>query len=111
MAQKYGITVYIGDGWQRCFVWKDKATLLPHNLTGWTATLDIFSATGTILKTLTSAGGELVITPAEGLVLAKMDDSVTALLTAQTGSYKLHLDHTSTSWRERLFYGTALIVG
>jgi hypothetical protein len=110
MATQDDVIIYIGDTWQHQWQWIDAVSGDPVDLTGWTATLELFNASGVLLDTLTSAGGDITITAATGMSLVEMSKTDTALLTAQTGSYHLHMDHVASGHRERLAYGYAVMV-
>lgn len=107
MGKSVDITILIGDNWEQEFLWKYKSTGLPVPTDGWTADLELFSSAGTEITTVTVT---YTLTSATGSILAAMTKTETAKLTAQTGSYKLHLNHTATGTRWRLAWGQAVMV-
>jgi hypothetical protein len=110
MGKKVDVTIFVGDTWQQEYLWKDKTTGAPISLTGWTAELELFNEDGVRIDLLTSAGGDITLTTATGSIVVEMAKTATALLTPQTGSYRLHMDHTASGLRERLAWGAAAIV-
>lgn len=110
MGAEVSIKVFLGATWEQEFIWKYASTLLPVDLTGWTSTMEFFNSAGTVRTTLTSAGGTITLTTATGSVLPSMSKAVTAALSTDIASYKLHMDHAATSYRHRLAWGRVELV-
>jgi hypothetical protein len=85
------ITIWQGSTFKRVFVFKNKTTNLPIDLTGVDGRMDIKNPEdGTLLHTLNVANGGITFTdPVNGTVQLKIPDADTTLFPAGTYKYDL----------------------
>jgi len=108
-AANYDFEIEQGATLSKSFVWKD-GDGVAVNLTGYTARMQIRPSvdSATVLQSLSTTDGTIVIAAVTGTITLTLTDTVTAAITWRRGKYDLELvssDGTVT----RLIYGVVTI--
>jgi hypothetical protein len=104
-AATYDFTIEQGATLAKTLIWND-STGSPVDLTGYTARMQVRQSVSstTVLLELTSADGEIVITPSTGTIVLNFPAATTAAITWRHGKYDLELE-SSTGIVTRLIEG------
>jgi len=109
-AGEYSFTIESGTDWTLTLTYKDASGTAINN-TSYTANMDIRSAlAGSLIKNLSSAGGEITIGGSNGRIVLALTDTETSALTAGRYVYDLELTDTSSN-TIRLIEGNVTVKG
>lgn len=107
-AGEYDVPIEAGIDWEHTLYLKDDAGS-PKDLTGYSAEMKIRETMeGDVIETLSTSGGEIVITAAQGKILLKLTDLETAALGIKEGVYDLVLTDSGTT-KTKLLKGKVIV--